>query len=112
MTSYEFGDVILVPSPFTDQSTSKQRPAAVISSPAYNREWPDIIIMALTSRVRDSAGLGEMLIRDWRNAGLIKPTMVKPVLATLDQALVRKILGRLTLTDIAGLRGAVQQVIG
>ena len=38
MTSSEFGDIILVPFPFTDQSTSKKRPAVVISSSSYNTE--------------------------------------------------------------------------
>jgi mRNA-degrading endonuclease toxin of MazEF toxin-antitoxin module len=36
MTTYKFGDVILVSFPFTDQSTSKKRPAIVISSDIYN----------------------------------------------------------------------------
>jgi mRNA interferase MazF len=30
MTDYEFGDVVLVPFPFTDQSASKKRPAVLI----------------------------------------------------------------------------------
>ena len=33
MTGYEFGDLVLVPFPFTDQSTVKRRPALVISNP-------------------------------------------------------------------------------
>ena len=49
MTSSEFGDIILVPFPFTDQSRAKKRPAVVISSSAYNTERPDLIIMAVTS---------------------------------------------------------------
>lgn len=46
MTTYNFGDIILVPFPFTDQSTSKKRPAVVISSDAYNKDRPGIILMA------------------------------------------------------------------
>jgi len=38
MTAYSFGDVILVPFPFTDQSQAKQRPAVVVSSARYNTD--------------------------------------------------------------------------
>ena len=36
-TTFEFGDVVLVPFPFTKQSTSKKRPAVIVSSAAYTR---------------------------------------------------------------------------
>ncbi|MFN6463580.1 MAG: type II toxin-antitoxin system PemK/MazF family toxin [Nostoc sp. DedVER02] len=36
MTNYEFGDVVLVPFPFTDQTTTKKRPAVVVSSNSIN----------------------------------------------------------------------------
>ena len=52
MTRFEFGDVLLVPFPFTDQSATKKRPAVVISSEPYNTERPDLIIMAITSQLR------------------------------------------------------------
>ena len=51
MMNYNFGNVVLVPFPFTDQSNKKQRPAVVISSTKYNSERPDLVIMAITSRV-------------------------------------------------------------
>lgn len=50
MTTYSFGGVVLVQFPFTDQASAKQRPAIVISSARYNRERPDLIILAVTSR--------------------------------------------------------------
>lgn len=45
-TGYEFGDVVLVAFPFTNQLRSIQHPAVVISSQAYNQRKPDIILMA------------------------------------------------------------------
>jgi mRNA interferase MazF len=49
---FEFGDVVLVPFPFTNQSSSKQRPAVVISNLAYNLARPDAVVMAITSQIR------------------------------------------------------------
>lgn len=45
-----FGDVVLVPFPFSDQSATKQRPAVVISSDAYHREHADVLLIAITSQ--------------------------------------------------------------
>jgi mRNA interferase MazF len=71
MTDYEFGDVILVPFPFTDQTTSKKRPAAVVSSTTYNKMRPDLVFMAITSQTKLIAGFGELTIKQWNQAGLL-----------------------------------------
>lgn len=106
-----FGDVILVPFPFTDQTATKKRPAIVISSNDYNAARPDIILMAVTSQLRASAAFGEVWLADWEAAGLLKPSAAKPVLTTLENSLVIKQLGRLTNGDIEKLRSALKQII-
>gem|GEM_PF-2383653 len=58
---YSFGDVLLVPFPFTDQVGTKKRPAVVISSAGYNSAQRDLVIMAVTSQLRPSGALGEAL---------------------------------------------------
>ncbi len=112
MTGFEFGDVVLVPFPFTDQSAAKQRPAVVISSTAYHRARPDILIMAITSQVRSRPSLGEAAIRDWRKAGLLKPSVFKPLLATVDRGLIRRRLGRLAADDLQTLRALLPTILG
>jgi hypothetical protein len=77
MTDYEFGDIILVRFPFTDQTTSKKRPAVVVSSPVYNRIRPDLVIMAVTSHTKPNVGFGETAIKDWNQAGLLKPSQLE-----------------------------------
>jgi len=112
MTDYSFGDVILVPFPFTDQSHVKQRPAVVVSSARYNSERPDLILMAITSQVRLPAVFGEVIVQHWQAAKLLKPSAIKPIFTTLDRRLVRKPLGRLHQTDRAALKAAVQNILG
>jgi len=83
MTPFEFGDVILVPFPFTDQTTTKQRPAVVISSRTYHALRPDLVLMAVTSQLR-AATWGDVEVDDWRTAGLLKPSAIKPLIATIE----------------------------
>ena len=112
MTGYEFGDLVLVPFPFTDQSATKRRPAVVVSSAAYHRTRPDLLIMAVTSQQPSTLSVGEVQVQDWQGAGLLKPSVLKPVLTTIDPALVLKKLGRLTSTDQAALRQALTTILG
>ncbi len=85
---------ILFRLPFTDQTASKQRPAAVVSSAAYHRNHPDLIIMALTSQVRSVTIVGERPVIFCKEAGLLKPSMIKPVLATVEKRLILRKLGQ------------------
>ena len=112
MTKYAFGEVILVPFPFTDQSGVKQRPAVVISSSAYNAAKPDVLIMAITGQIRIPLGFGETLIRDWQTAGLLKPSVLKPVITTIEQRLVLRVMGNLSAVDQQTLRQVINLCVG
>lgn len=85
MTSYNFGDVVLVPFPFTDQTGNKKRPAVVVSSAIYNAARLDVILMAITSQVKISPAIGEVAVAEWQKAGLLKPSVIKPVLTTVEK---------------------------
>ena len=110
--AYSFGKVVLVPFPFTDQSGTKKRPAVILSSHSYNTNRHDLIIMAITSQVRMPLGSGEGLIADWETAGLIKPSVLKPVLTTIEQNLVLRTMGTLSDADLRTLNKIITQIIG
>ena len=112
MTGFEFGDLILVPFPFTDQSATKKRPAAVISSADYHRHRPDLIILVVTSQLRSTAAFGEAAITRWKEAGLLKPSVMKPVVATIERGLVLRRLGRLRDEDRQALRDLLRAILG
>ena len=111
-TGYEFGDLVLVPFPFTDQRTTKRRPAVVVSSAPFHEERPDLIILAVTSQVRAAPALGEAVITKWKEAGLLKPSVLKPVLATIERTLVLRRLGRLGEDDQRALRELLDEILG
>jgi mRNA interferase MazF len=109
---YDFGDVVLVPFPYTDQTAFKQRPAVIVSGRVYNDCKPDVIIMAVTSQLHPAAGMGEVRISHWQLANLLKPSVVKPVFATIDQKLIVRRLGSLHADDQFTLRAAIGAVLG
>lgn len=114
MITYSFGDLVLVLFPFTNQTASKKRPAVVISSEQYNVERPDIIIMAVSSRIEPESkvAVAEAAVKNWQAAGLLKPSVMKSVLATIEKGLVLKKLGRLEKEDRQALHGILQKIIG
>ena len=94
MTTFSFGDIVLVPFPFTDQSTIKRRPAVVISSKDYNQHRPNIILLVVTSQMGSANFYGDMVVRQWQKAGLLKPSVVKPICTTIEKKLVLKTRSR------------------
>ena len=112
MTRYKKGDVVLVPFPFSDQTTSKRRPAVIISSDTYNDTSQDILIMAITGQTRGRMGIGEFLIENWPGAGLLKPSAVKSAISTIEQRLVVKKLGSLSSQDLLALEKALKEILG
>jgi mRNA interferase MazF len=69
-------------------------------------------VTAVTSQLRPNPGLGDAWIDHWQAAGLLRPSVVKPVFATLEQRLVLRRLGALDDADRAALRKAISEIIG
>ncbi len=111
-TSYKFGDIVLVPFPFTDQTQSKRRPAIVVSSDAYERARQDLILISLTTRVSPEARFGVAPLQQRKQAGLPVACFIKPVLFTFEKRLVIKRLGRLQEEDRSRVRAALDQILG
>lgn len=69
--------------------------------------------MAVTSQVLRPAGaIGEVMIAEWQKAGLPKPSLIKPVLATIEHTLIIRKLGELEEKDRQALRTAIQHILG
>jgi mRNA-degrading endonuclease toxin of MazEF toxin-antitoxin module len=47
------GDIILIPVPFTDLSSTRRRPVIVLSNDAYHQSGEDMIVVAMTSNRAD-----------------------------------------------------------
>jgi mRNA interferase MazF len=112
LAAFQFGDVVLVPFPFTNQTALKQRPAVVVSSARYNLERPDVVLMAITSQLHAALSPGDIPVEQWKVSGLLKPSAIKPVIATVEQTLIIRQLGSLQPLDLAALRSGLAKIIG
>ncbi|MCC7103949.1 MAG: type II toxin-antitoxin system PemK/MazF family toxin [Chloroflexi bacterium] len=105
------GELVLVPFPFSDLSTTKVRPAVVVSGSLYHSTEPDIILAAITSQVAKATGPLDYVLRDWPAAGLRYPSALKPVLFTMDPARVIYHIGALTAHDLAEVSRRLAQAV-
>ena len=104
MPSFSQHNVILVRYPFSDLSTSKVRPAVVVSAPHISQ---DLLIVPLTSRL---AGLlpGEFVVTEWHAAGLNVPSAIKRDLYTIETSIVLKLIGQLAEVDATRLEASLR----
>ena len=112
MTAYDFGDIILVRFPFTNLNTTKKRPAVIISQQHYQQQQPDVILMAITSQIRQPTTTQDPLLNDWQEAGLLKPSQLKPLIATLEQTLIIRKMGALSRNDQQTLSQVIRTTLG
>ena len=89
-THYRRGDIVLVSFPFTDLSSSKRRPALVLSPDSFNELGQDVVLIAITSQQPDNNAV-TIDQRDCVDGELPKKSFVKlPKLFTVHSTLVLK----------------------
>jgi mRNA interferase MazF len=60
-TRYKRGDIVLVSFPFTDLSSSKRRPALVVSPDSFNEAMQDLVLAAITSQGMIRVAIGPIV---------------------------------------------------
>jgi len=68
--------------------------------------------MAITGHLSGYPRIGEVVVSDWKVAGLLKASTIKPILTTIEKALIIRALGKLEQGDLTALRDALKIIIG
>lgn len=90
-TRYRRGDIVLVAFPFTNLSSSKRRPALVVSPDAFNSRGADLILVAITSQPTAGSGVVPLARVDFAEGVLPKPSVVRVAkLFTIHSTLILK----------------------
>lgn len=105
------GEVALVRFPFTDAVTTKKRPALVLARTARAARYRLTTLAMITSQVEALKLEGDVALADWQAAGLLHPSLLRLAkVATVDEELVEKTIGKLSQRDLDAARDAFQRV--
>ena len=91
--------------PFTDLSSRKVRPAVVLGRAARHG---DLFIVPISSQLPNT----DYALADWQAAGLNVPCGIKAQLATVEDRLVVKTLGQLSVRDRQALDTLLRNWLG
>ncbi|HAB18487.1 MAG TPA: type II toxin-antitoxin system PemK/MazF family toxin [Verrucomicrobiota bacterium] len=99
------GEVVLLPIPFTDLGGSEVRPAVVVGLGTFPG---DLFVVPVSSQVANT----DFPLADWSRAGLNVPSGVKGQLCTVEERLVRKVVGRISARDQSTLDSCLRTWLG
>ena len=92
---YRQGDILLIPIPFSDLATNKQRPVLVLSNSKYNQKTEDLVVVAITSNLSEKEYAVIITQADLDEGNLKVDSCVRAdKIYTLAQKIVIKRFGR------------------
>jgi mRNA interferase MazF len=94
MTSYRFGDIVLISFHYASSNQDKKRPALVILDSGDS----DLVLAPITSQSKNHKG--DCFMKEWEDASLLRQSWVRiGKINTLEKNLVIRKLGELNETD-------------
>ena len=110
MTSFSKYDIVVVKFPFASSLKYKARPAVIISSNIYNTNKRDTLLILAISSSKENRLAFEFDIQKWEKSGLLKPSIFKSSIATIEKDFVISKLGRLDDSDINQLEKMIGEI--
>jgi len=110
MTNFYKYDTVVVKFPFASSLKYKARPAVIISSNIYNdNKRETLLILAISSMITTKLDF-EIELHDWKESGLLKPSVFKSSIATIEKDFVITKLGSLSKNDKDRLETLIQTI--
>jgi mRNA interferase MazF len=110
MPTYKRFDVVVVPFPFTDRTTTKKRPALVLSSDIFNSGIAHSVMAMITTASHSTWPL-DVGIVNLAEAGLKTPSIIRMKLFTIDHMLIQKQIGSLSLQDQQSVESTLRSLL-
>ncbi|MBI4895913.1 MAG: type II toxin-antitoxin system PemK/MazF family toxin [Candidatus Aenigmarchaeota archaeon] len=95
-TNIEQRHIILVNFPFSDLSSSKKRPALVISNSMFNKRSEDVVCCLITSNIKDRDNSIDIANKDMETGYLEFNSKIKTYrIFTVNKNIIYRVLGKL-----------------
>ena len=108
MTNISKYDIVVVKFPFAGSIKYKARPAVIVSSDKYNSNKRNtVLIIAVSSALENKLDF-ELDVEDWIDAGLLKPSIFKSAVATIEKKHIIAKIGCLSDRDIRQLEKMIK----
>ncbi|TXC92845.1 type II toxin-antitoxin system PemK/MazF family toxin [Metabacillus litoralis] len=109
---YKQGDIVLIPVPFSDLSNRKQRPVLIISNDEYNQMPGDILVVAITSQLKDLDYSVVIEQKDLEEGALKVTSAVRAdKVYTLSKGIIRKRFGKVNAEVLNSIRTKIEHLI-
>lgn len=110
IVTYNAFDVVVVPFPFTDSTTSKRRPALILSAGETFNQPVGQAVMAMITSAKNSDWPLDVEIQNLDAAGLPSASIIRMKLFTLDERLIVRKAGTLESRDQAKVIKTLRQL--
>ncbi len=111
MTGYSRGDVVLVRYQASIEAEPWLRPAVVVSSETYHQGRGQFLLAAVTSAERQPQP-GDTVVQGWKEAGLLRQSLVTGLLLTVTPDAIERRLGALSAQDAQGVESSLRLSLG
>jgi mRNA interferase MazF len=109
---FKQGDIVLIPVPYSDLTNKKQRPVLDISNDNYNKMIEDLVVVAITSQLKDLDYSVIIESKDLNEGELRVTSAIRAdKVYTLSKDIVRKKFGEVNSEVLEGVRTKINELL-
>ena len=83
----------------------------MLSTPAYRKGRREVVVSAITGNT-SRVLVGDYLMADWVNSGLMFPSVVTGIIRTIKQSMIERQIGSVSDRDMTAVEGNLQLILG
>jgi len=109
---YSKGELVLLPFPFSDQTGKKVRPAVIVSNNKFNNASEDVIMLPLTSVIKEVNYSILIDNKDLSSGELIKPSRIRlDKIFTINKKLIMHKIGLINQISFSKIKKGILEIL-